>query len=111
MQQILVIHIPAFGVQLLQHHLPHMAVAGLPLKAVHGVFPAGTATAQASFRTARFPDEHGIVGNAFLNREIHRVVVAESSSTLVRGARIWERRKDKAGADSSTLPSSRTTAD
>ena len=65
-------------------------MAGLEFRAARGVFPAVTCTAQASFRTARAPREHGMVANGVFSRRLMRPSFWEQSAALVEGARIWE---------------------
>ena len=54
------------------------------------VFPAVTCTAQASFRTAAAPAEHGMVANGLYYPTLRKVLFWEQSSALVQGRRIWE---------------------
>jgi predicted AlkP superfamily pyrophosphatase or phosphodiesterase len=57
---------------------------------MQSVFPALTCTAQASFRTAGLPSQHGMVANGFFHRNLKKALFWEQSSTLVQGSRIWE---------------------
>jgi len=66
-------------------------IAALPaFQPLAPVFPAVTCAAQASFRTAAPPTEHGLVGNGFFFRELGRPLFWEQSAALVQGPRIWE---------------------
>ncbi|MBU1908641.1 MAG: alkaline phosphatase family protein [Verrucomicrobia bacterium] len=58
---------------------------------IEPIFPALTCTAQASFRTAAWPRDHGMVGNGLFFRELRRVMFWEQSAGLVAGARLWHR--------------------
>lgn len=58
---------------------------------LESVFPALTCTAQASFRTAASPQEHGMAANGVYDRALSRPFFWEQSSALVTGPRIWER--------------------
>ncbi|KKK75377.1 hypothetical protein LCGC14_2874320, partial [marine sediment metagenome] len=73
-------------------------VAALSFGVAHGdlhggmietVFPALTCPVQASFRTASFPDSHGVVANGFFRRDLRRAMFWEQSARLVSGRRIW----------------------
>lgn len=67
-----------------------LRLAGLDFAPAAGVFPAVTCVAQASFRTASSPREHGMTSNAFYSRVLRRPSFWEQSSALVRGPRIWD---------------------
>ena len=70
---------------------------GLTFKLLESVFPAVTCTAQASFRTASLPSEHGMVGNGFFFRDLMRPLFWEQSTRLVTGPRIWNSFSSKGG--------------
>ena len=55
-----------------------------------GVFPAVTTTAQSSMLTGLYPNEHGIVGNGWYDRDFAEVLFWKQSNRLVRGEKIWE---------------------
>ncbi len=52
-------------------------------------FPAVTCTAQATFRTAAAPAQHGMIANGFYDRALRKVMFWEQSAALVEGERIW----------------------
>lgn len=54
-------------------------------------FPAVTCCAQAGFRTAALPCEHGMIANGVRLADLRKVSFWEQSSALVGGARIWSR--------------------
>jgi predicted AlkP superfamily pyrophosphatase or phosphodiesterase len=54
------------------------------------IFPAITCTAQASFRTATTPQEHGLIANGLYFKDLAKVLFWEQSARLVEGPRIWE---------------------
>ena len=54
-------------------------------------FPAVTCTAQAGFRTASLPREHGMVANGTRLPDLRKILLWEQSSALVQGERIWSR--------------------
>jgi len=68
--------------------------ADLPLpgfRAAEAFFPAVTCTAQAGFRTASTPREHGMVANGTRLPDLRKIMLWEQSSALVAGPRIWSR--------------------
>jgi len=67
-----------------------LETAGLKFSPAESAFPAVTCTAQATFRTAADPHEHGMTSNGYYSRELRRAFFWEQSSALVRGPRIWD---------------------
>ncbi len=63
---------------------------GLTFRSAAGVFPALTCSAQATFRTAGAPGEHGMVANGLWDRRYVKARFWEQSSALVDGDRIWK---------------------
>ena len=59
--------------------------------AAEAFFPAVTCTAQAGFRTASLPREHGMVANGVRLADLRKILFWEQSSALVHGERIWSR--------------------
>ena len=61
-------------------------------------FPAVTCTAQSTYLTGESPDEHGIVGNGWYDREAAEVKFWKQSNHLVKGEKLWETlRREKPG--------------
>jgi len=58
-----------------------------------GVFPAVTATAQASMLTGLSPAKHGIVGNGWYFRDQAEVRFWLQSNYLVQGEKVWQKLK------------------
>ncbi|MEH0155766.1 nucleotide pyrophosphatase/phosphodiesterase family protein [Limibacter armeniacum] len=56
-------------------------------------FPAVTTTAQYTYLTGEWPEEHGIVGNGWYFREECEVKFWRQSSNLVQAPKIWDRLK------------------
>lgn len=54
------------------------------------VFPALTCPVQASLRTARPPEEHGLFLNGRFDRILKKAQFWEQSSSLFQGERVWE---------------------
>ena len=81
-KKLLVVDLAALGWNLVSH-LPEFRPA-------QAVFPAITCTAQASFRTAAQPQQHGLVANGLFFKDLTKVLFWEQSATLVEGARIWD---------------------
>ena len=60
-----------------------------------GVFPAVTTTAQSTMVTGLQPQQHGIVGNGWYERDFAEVMFWKQSNRLVQGKKVWETLKEK----------------
>ncbi len=96
MKKLLVLSVAALGVDVLHRH-GITTLGGLPLQAVHPVGPAVTCAAQALLRTATPPEAHGMPLNGFFSRETFQTHFWCQSAALVKGARIWERFRERGG--------------
>ena len=85
----LIVNVAGLGYDdILSRGLTHMG--GLDFSPAKTVFPAMTCVAQASFRTASLPREHGITANGYFFRDACKAELWNQSSGLVKGSRIWE---------------------
>ncbi|MCE5325748.1 MAG: alkaline phosphatase family protein [Planctomycetaceae bacterium] len=84
--KLLVIQVAALS-DALARELPALPLAW---EAMDSVLPAVTCTAQATFRTASLPAQHGMIANGVFHRTLRRAMFWEQSSALVSGQRIWE---------------------
>ena len=73
------------------------APAGLAWRRAETVFPALTCVAQASFRTAVAPGDHGLVANGLFFPELRKVLFWEQAAALVQGPRIWSALRARGG--------------
>lgn len=60
--------------------------------------PAVTTTVQSSMLTGLRPNEHGIVGNGWYNRELSEVQFWKQSNPLVQGKKVWDIARDRDAA-------------
>ena len=90
-KKLLVVQVAALGA--------HLAAKQqrLSFRSAASGFPAVTCTAQATFRTAATPAQHGMVSNGLFFRDLRKVLFWEQSSALVSGARIWEKFRENGG--------------
>lgn len=58
-------------------------------------FPAVTCPVQATITTGRYPRDHGIVANGFMDRDNYQVSFWEQPARLVRAERIWDLLKNE----------------
>jgi predicted AlkP superfamily pyrophosphatase or phosphodiesterase len=52
--------------------------------------PAVTCTSQASFLTGTRPEDHGVVGNGWYDRDLAQVLFWKQSNRLVSGEKVWD---------------------
>ncbi len=92
-KKLLVVDVAALGWNLVTQKPP----AGFTFQKASPVFPAVTCVAQASFRTAALPAQHGLVSNGLYVPELKKVLFWEQSAALVEGPRIWDRLRARGG--------------
>ncbi|HUA64607.1 MAG TPA: alkaline phosphatase family protein [Alphaproteobacteria bacterium] len=64
---------------------------------VSPAFPAVTCAAQSNYLTGKLPQEHGIVGNGWFNRELAEIHFWKQSNRLVQSPKIWDALKASNG--------------
>lgn len=64
------------------------------LSTVSEVLPAVTCSAQATYLTGALPQEHGIVGNGWYEREPAEVKFWRQSNHLMGGHKLWDRARE-----------------
>lgn len=96
-QKTLVLNVVGLSSNLIGEHTPFLAswVKKGRLKYIKPVIPAVTCTAQATYLTGKYPDEHGIVGNGWYFEEEAEIKFWRQSNRLVKGEKIWEAAKQK----------------
>ncbi len=70
---------------------------GLTFHDMEPSFPAVTCTAQATFRTAGPPSEHGMIANGRYFPELKKSLFWEQAASLVGGPRIWGSFRERGG--------------
>jgi predicted AlkP superfamily pyrophosphatase or phosphodiesterase len=65
------------------------------LSSIENVFPSLTCSVQATYLTGLLPNEHGIVGNGWYDRDISEIHFWKQSNQLISGEKIWHTGKGK----------------
>ncbi len=65
------------------------------LASIEEVLPAVTCSAQATYFTGRYPEEHGIVGNGWYFADECEVRFWHQSNKLVQARKVWELARDR----------------
>ena len=86
-RKLLVVQVAGLGSDLVARHPPRDHA--LSFRSAKPVFPAVTCTAQASFRTASPPRDHGMIANGLFFGDLKKVLFWEQSASLVAGPRMW----------------------
>ncbi|MEM1213487.1 MAG: nucleotide pyrophosphatase/phosphodiesterase family protein [Planctomycetota bacterium] len=96
MQPVMLIDVVGLTAGLLEHapNLRRLAEAS-GVVGLDPVFPAVTTTVQASMVTGVGPEEHGIVGNGWYDRDRCEVRFWERSNHLVQAEQVWETAKQR----------------
>jgi len=91
----LVLQIAALGWNLFESDSAELG--GLEFSPLAPLQPGLTCPAQASFRTASPPAQHGMIANGLYHRPLRRPLFWEQASAQVQGPRLWETFRKKGG--------------
>ncbi|SCD30408.1 Predicted pyrophosphatase or phosphodiesterase, AlkP superfamily [Streptomyces sp. DfronAA-171] len=77
--------------------MPHVKAVGERgfTASLDTVFPAVTATVQATFTTGTLPREHGAVANGWYHRDHGEVMMWRQHNALVRGEKVWQAARER----------------
>lgn len=93
-----ILNIVGLTSRLIGEHTPFLRdwVGAGSLQPIEPVIPAVTCTAQSTYLTGKYPNEHGIVANGWYFAEEAEVKFWRQSNRLVQSEKIWEamRRED-----------------
>ncbi len=92
MKRLAVLNVVGLTKGLLAEKLPRLRsfAGGREVSSFTPAFPAVTTTAQATYLTGHAPEDHGIVGNGWYEREDAEVRFWKQSNHLVHGEKLWE---------------------
>ncbi len=95
MKKTVVIDIVGLSTSIIGEHTPFLKnyISTRQLQTIIPVLPAVTTSAQSTYITGKMPDEHGIVGNGWYDREDCEVKFWKQSNKLVLGEKVWEKAK------------------
>jgi len=95
MKKTVVIDIVGLSTSVIGEHTPFLLhfIAKNKLTHIKPSFPAVTTTSQSCYVTGKNPDEHGIVGNGWYDREANEMKFWKQSNKLVHAEKIWEAAK------------------
>ncbi len=96
MNRLAVINVVGLTEALIGEHTPRIAEFRRRGAFAHiaPAFPAITCTAQSNYLTGKTPEQHGIVGNGWFNRELAEVQFWKQSNHVVHGQKIWDELRD-----------------
>ena len=95
-KKILVIQVAALSWDLIKSNNA-TTMHDLNFHSADSVFPAVTCTAQASFRTASTPAQHGMVANGLFHKQLKKVLFWEQAASQITGPRIWDDFRNNGG--------------
>ncbi len=91
MKKILVIQVAALGWDFLQQQSRKL---NLNWKKAETISPALTCSVQASFKTTKPSNAHGMVANGFFFESLQKPLFWEQNASLVEGKRFWKKAKE-----------------
>lgn len=95
MRKILIVQTAALGYDFFVQNNGGNKIKNLEFYPVKSVFPALTCVVQASFKTGRSPESHGVIGNGFYMPELSKVFFWEQASSIIEGERIWRQFRNR----------------
>lgn len=97
MKKTVVINVVGLSSDLLQNmpFLSKWASSNRKISVINPVLPAVTCTAQSTYLTGKYPNEHGIVANGWYFKEECELKLWRQSNHLVQAPKIWEVAKEK----------------
>ena len=92
MNRVVLICVVGLDRQVLGERTPNLSALAAEggVRSLTPVRPAVTCSAQATMLTGRPPQEHGIVGNGWYNRELAEVRFWQRSAELIKAETVWE---------------------
>jgi predicted AlkP superfamily pyrophosphatase or phosphodiesterase len=92
MRKTVVINVVGLTPGLLGEHTPYLAgwIGRGTMASVRPALPAVTCTAQATYLTGKYPNQHGIVANGWYFRDEGEVKFWRQSNRLVQAPKIWQ---------------------
>ncbi len=92
LQKTVVIDIVGLSSRLIGKHTPFIQQWGNSghIQAIHPVLPAVTTSAQYTYLTGKYPQDHGIVGNGWYFKDECEIKFWRQSNHLVQAPKIWE---------------------
>ncbi|MEX2403052.1 MAG: alkaline phosphatase family protein, partial [Balneolales bacterium] len=93
MQKTVVIDVVGLTHSLIGEHTPQIKKFTQRSKnaTIGSTFPAVTCSAQSTYLTGTWPEEHGIVGNGWYDKDDAEIKFWKQSNNLVKGEKIWEK--------------------
>lgn len=95
MNKTAVIDVVGLSTSIIGEHTPFLKeyIAKNHLSLIQPMLPAVTTAVQSTYLTGKWPQDHGIVGNGWYDKEDCEVKFWKQSNKLVRSEKIWEKAK------------------
>ncbi len=92
MKKTVVLNVVALSPRLIGEHTPFLSQWSSKGKmiSIAPVLPAVTCSAQSTYLTGKWPNEHGIVGNGWYFRDECEIKFWKQSNKLVQAQKVWE---------------------
>ena len=96
MQKTVVINVVGLTPSCLGENMPFLSKwsESAKLSSIKPVLPAVTCTAQSTYLTGKYPNEHGIVANGWYFRDEAEVKLWRQSNKFVQAPKIWDKARE-----------------
>lgn len=95
MKKTIVIDVVGLSASIIGEHTPFLKnyVSRNNISAIEPMLPSVTTAVQSTYVTGKWPEEHGIVGNGWYDKEDCEIKFWKQSDKLVHAEKIWEKAK------------------
>ncbi len=95
MKKTVVIDVVGLSASIIGEHTPFLKnyVSRNNISAIEPMLPSVTTAVQSTYVTGKWPEEHGIVGNGWYDKEDCEIKFWKQSDKLVHAEKIWEKAK------------------
>ncbi|MFT7250104.1 MAG: putative AlkP superfamily pyrophosphatase or phosphodiesterase [Arcticibacterium sp.] len=97
MKKTALINVVGLSKRVLGKHTPFLSKWATKKKvsSVNPVLPAVTCSVQSTYLTGKWPNEHGIVGNGWFDKDDQEIKFWKQSNLLVKSPSIWDNARNK----------------
>lgn len=97
MKKTALINVVGLSKRVLGKHTPFLSkwAAKKKVSSVNPVLPAVTCSVQSTYLTGKWPNEHGIVGNGWFDKDDQEIKFWKQSNLLVKSPNIWDNARNK----------------
>ncbi|MFT5885567.1 MAG: putative AlkP superfamily pyrophosphatase or phosphodiesterase, partial [Arcticibacterium sp.] len=97
MKKTALINVVGLSKRVLGKHTPFLSkwASKKKVSSVNPVLPAVTCSVQSTYLTGKWPNEHGIVGNGWFDKDDQEIKFWKQSNLLVKTPNIWDNARNE----------------